>query len=124
MLQDDPRTEVDPPPVSATESKVADYEEKINRVRMKVNVSTPSVLVLTQIHYPGWRASIDGRSAPVLQTDYAFTGTLVGTGSHEIEFRFMPPTFVVGAAISLATVLAMILGWRASRRRGHRNVVH
>lgn len=95
---------------------VTKYEESANWVRIKANASAPSVLVLNQIHYPGWNAYVDGKKAPVLRADYAFTGVLVDAGNHVIEFRFLPASFVLGAAISIASILFAVVACYRQRR--------
>jgi hypothetical protein len=91
------------------------YSEGINWVRVQVNAATPSVLVLAQIYYPGWRVYVDGKRAELLRPDYAFTGTTVNAGTHDVEFRFLPTTFIVGLLISVASFLLAAAGFSKSR---------
>ena len=92
------------------------YSEGMNWVRLQVNAATPSVLVLSQIHYPGWRVYVDGKRAPLLRPDYALMGTIVNGGTHDVEFRFLPMTFFVGAMISLASVLLAAVSYAKAKR--------
>ncbi len=92
-------------------------EETNNRVRIAAAASMPSVLVLSQIYYPGWSAYIDGKKTPVIRTNYTFTGVLVDRGTHVIEFRFLPATFLWGAALSVASILLAILFAQKPLRR-------
>jgi hypothetical protein len=93
---------------------VTKYEEGRNWVRVEANAPVPSVLVLNQIYYPGWSADVDGRKAPLLRTNYAFTGTLLDAGTHVIEFRFLPASFVLGLTVSAVSVLlaGVVIGVR------------
>lgn len=72
--------------------------------------SVPSVLVLSQIAYPGWRALIDGQNAPVLTVDYALSGVSLPAGRHEVRFTFEPRLFGAGAVISLVSLAVCFLG--------------
>ena len=92
------------------------YSEGMNWVRLQLNAATPSVLVLSQIHYPGWRVYVDGKRAPLLRPDYALMGTIVNGGTHDVEFRFLPMTFFVGAMISLASVLLAAVSYAKAKR--------
>lgn len=96
------------PAPGVSRGHVERYVEGTNWVRMDVKTPEDSVLVLNQIHYPGWTATVNGRIAPVLRTNYAFTGTRVPAGSHVVEFRFLPKSFVWGAALSLCSVLLIV----------------
>jgi hypothetical protein len=102
---------------SEAASGVTKYEEGTNWVRIDVNAPAPSVLVLAQIYYPGWAAFIDGQRAPVLRTNYAFTGTVVEAGIHTIEFRFLPASFVLGTILSSVSILLMALVCVRHRRK-------
>jgi hypothetical protein len=91
------------------------YSEGLNWVRVEVTASTPSVLVLSQMHYPGWKAYVDGKRAPLLRPNYAFTGTPVNPGKHDVEFRFIPISLIVGAIVSIASLLLAVVGYSKAR---------
>jgi hypothetical protein len=91
--------------------EVVNYSEGLNWVRLEVNAALPSVVVLSQMHYPGWRVYVDGKRAPLLRPDYALMGATVNNGSHDVEFRFVPTTFIVGAIISFASLLLAAVGY-------------
>jgi MYXO-CTERM domain-containing protein len=70
-------------------------------------------LVLSEGYYPGWRASIDGREAPVVRVNVMMRGVALPAGEHEIEFRFRSRSIEAGAALSLAGLALLV----ALRRR-------
>lgn len=72
-----------------------------NSYTFHTRVSSRSVLVLSQIFYPGWKATIDGAQVPVYPVDYALTGILAPEGEHTIAFFFQPRSFKVGAVLSM-----------------------
>ena len=84
---------------------VIKYDEGMNWVHIQVNAAVPSVLVLSQIYYPGWTVDVDKTPSELLRPDYAFVGTTVDAGTHDLEFRFRPPSFIVGAIVSLISLL-------------------
>lgn len=43
-------------------------------------------LVLADVYYPAWRATIDSNPAEIIPTDYAFRGLVVPAGKHIIRF--------------------------------------
>jgi hypothetical protein len=88
------------------------YSQGLNWVDVQVNATSRSVLVLTQIHYPGWKVYVDGKPAELLRPDYAFTGAVVDAGTHQVEFRFLPITFIVGLVISAGSLVAALVVWR------------
>lgn len=94
---------------------------KVEEVTLSAQVSRPSLLVLSDTHYPGnWFAEIDGQSAPIYLTDYLFRGVLVPAGKHDVRFYFHCKAIQAGTALStvghivalLFLLVGMALEWR------------
>jgi hypothetical protein len=83
-----------------------------NRVDVRTKAGSPSVLVLGENHYPGWRAYLDGRAVEVLRVNYALRGVAVPAGEHEVSFRYRPGSALAGLVVSLLTAAALLLWWR------------
>jgi membrane protein YfhO len=90
------------------------------RVVATTSSSSSSVLVLTDTFMPGWKATVDGEPAPVLEVDHALRGVAVPSGQHRVEFTYRPSTLVAGAAVSGTTVLGLIVASLAGLRRRRR----
>jgi hypothetical protein len=91
-----------------------------NAVNLSVDSDSAGILVLSQVYYPGWQAFVDGKSAPILQTDYALTGIYVKEGPHAIKFLYRPASLKFGLAITFGTILivaTVILVFRLRRAR-------
>jgi hypothetical protein len=84
-------------------------EESDWKIQVRTESSSPSFLVLSDAHYPGWRASVDGREAHIYQTDYALRGVRVPTGAHVVSFELRPRSFRVGLTLSLSALVALAL---------------
>jgi uncharacterized membrane protein YfhO len=59
-------------------------------VTLEVESDRAGVVVLHDIHYPGWEVTVDGERKPMLRANLLFRGVEVGAGRHRIEFRFRP----------------------------------
>lgn len=68
-----------------------------------VGVATRSagVLVLSDVVYPGWRVSVDGRDRRLLRVDGGLKGVAVGPGDRVVHFTFRPASVRAGATLSL-----------------------
>jgi hypothetical protein len=77
-------------------------------------------LVLADVNYPGWQATVDDRPAKIYQADYLLRGVRVPAGRHVVRMSFRPRWLYVGAAISGVTVLLLgglgIWEWRRAAR--------
>ena len=80
-----------------------------NGFELDVNPAENSVLVISQIAYPGWYASVDGEPAAVMRANYALQAIIVGAGAHRVRFSFNPLSFRIGLFLTAiaATVIAV-----------------
>ena len=95
---------------SGGSAEVFTYEP--SRVDVRTKATAPSMLVLAENHYPGWRAYLDGRPVGVLRVNYNQRGVHVPAGEHEVSFVYRPKSVIVGAAVSLLAALGLLLWWR------------
>jgi len=93
-------------------AKVEVINHEPNRIVMKTKSSVPSILVLSENHYPGWRAYVDGSSVETLRTNYNLRGVTLDAGDHDVEFLYRPKSVLFGLAISLLTFFGLVLWWR------------
>ena len=96
-----------PPLQDVSHGSVTMVNSDVNGYQFRVQASTPGILVVSQNFFPGWKAMIDGRAAPVFRADHALTGIAVPEGSYDLHFRFQPPTFKIGAWVSLLSALGL-----------------
>jgi hypothetical protein len=78
------------------------------RVVVQTQASGQRVLVLTDAAYPGWQATIDGHSAPILTVDVMFRGVVVPPGQHQVAFTYQPASVRLGLAVSLLGLAGLI----------------
>jgi len=98
------------------EETVEMVEYTPQRVVLRVHLTAPGLVVLSDAHFPGWRARVDGRGMPLLRADGALRAVTVEAGEHRIEMVYQPRSLTVGAAISGVTIL-LTLTWVMARRR-------
>jgi hypothetical protein len=87
-----------------------------NRVRIKANAKKQSLLVLNDTWYPGWKAFVDGKSEPIVRANSVFRGVFLEPGRHDILFVYEPWQFKAGAAISIGTLLILLISGYAGYR--------
>ena len=67
-------------------AEILDYTE--NAVRIGVSSEVGGMLVVSDMYYPGWSATLDGKPLPVERVLYALRGTMIPPGYHEILYRY------------------------------------
>ncbi len=96
--------------------------DEVNRVTLDATLPRAADLVLTDVYYPGWRASVNGRVQPI-QTAFAVVRRVRGErGVNHAQFVYRPTTFLVGAFVTLFAVgfMAAVLAGRGNRPRWFR----
>jgi hypothetical protein len=105
-------------PAAAGSARITRYDPE--RVELRANARRGGMVVLNDVQYPGWKARVDGREAPIERVDYLFRGVRVGPGSHTIEMTYEPLSFKAGWIVSLVSLAglaaALAAGLRARRR--------
>jgi len=106
-----------------SEGEATNAASIISRTPTKLVVETTtskaSLLVLSEMDYPGWKVKIDGKEAGLLRADYNLRGVQVREGKHVVELSYWPDSLTKGAIISLMTALGLlgILVWEQRRLR-------
>lgn len=67
------------------------------------SLKTPGLLVVSDIDYPGWSATVDGHPASILRADGIIRGVPLTAGSHVVRFSFEPPGLALGFRVSNTT---------------------
>ena len=83
-------------------------ESGINHVKLRTESSAAGILVISQTHYPGWRASVDGDKTDVVPTNLTLTGVPVPAGAHEVRVVFEPLSFKVGLALTILSIIILL----------------
>lgn len=81
-------------------------------------------LVFFSIPYDrGWKASVNGRPAPTIQTNIGFTGIILDKGVHRIELNYLPEYIKPALGVSIL-FLMVYLGMVAQDTVGLRKSKH
>jgi hypothetical protein len=96
-----------------------------DEITYQFSANSNQFAVFSEVYYPaGWKATIDGKEAPIVKVDYVLRGLAVPAGKHTIEFNFHPDSYYRGDTISfvidILTTLIIIggiaYGWRKYKK--------
>ena len=99
---------------SPGEAQITQYEP--NRIEVSTKAGGPSILVLSENHYPGWHAYIDGHAVETLRVDYNLRGVSLPAGQHLVEFSYRPKSVLIGMAMSLFAIALLSSGILIDRK--------
>jgi hypothetical protein len=92
-------------PPRSTETVKVSYPSP-QRVELESNLESSGIVVLADIHYPGWKLTIDGQPAPIYKVNRLMRGAAVPAGVHRLVYSYEPRSFQVGGTITLAGLIA------------------
>jgi hypothetical protein len=77
---------------------------------VELSALTPitAYVVLSDVFYPGWTATLDDQPAQLYPANFAFRAVLVPPGEHRVTFTFEPLVWRAGIGIGAITLLGLI----------------
>lgn len=86
-----------------------------HRVETELEATAASMVVLAQSFYHPWTAFVDGKSARVWRANHAFQALEVGPGRHQVVLIYRDRRFLIGAVISVVSLIGVGVSWVLSR---------
>lgn len=100
----------EPPVVSVAESRPG-------LVVVDIQTGEDGLLVLSNIDYPGWQATLNGRPVEILKTNGVFQGVRISAGENQVRLAFEPVLFKWGVRISVVGIIFTVGMIVFSRRK-------
>ncbi len=109
-----------PQGISACGSALDDIQMPVHQsayVKIDAHMGCRGIVILTDASFPGWRAAVDGKAAPILETYGSVRGVVVEAGDHTVEMRYRPWSVLAGALLTACAAGATLLQIRRARRQ-------
>ena len=103
---------------NAGKAEIVSYQPDTVLIHARAN--RRAMLVLDDVDYPGWQATVDGHSEPIERVDYLLRGVPLAPGAHTVEMRYAPASWRIGwilSAVALIVLAALAAAGIAARRR-------
>ncbi|MDD6552983.1 MAG: YfhO family protein [Prevotellaceae bacterium] len=88
-------------------AKITDY--KPNHLTYSVQSSKGGVIVFSEIYYPEWTATIDGKPAELGRVDYVLRALRVPAGNHQIVLDFHPKSVKTTETVAYIGYILLLL---------------
>ena len=98
--------------------KLTAYEP--NALKYDVTSGKGGVIVFSEIYYPGWTATIDGKPAEVGRVNYVLRALRVEPGNHKVELSFQPKSIDTTETIAYVGYLLILLAAGFAIYRGRK----
>ena len=93
--------------LSSTPMTVTSFSD--TKVTGQVTTDRRGVLFTTIPYDKGWSVKLNGKQVPLEDLHDGFLCVSLEAGSHELEFSYMPPGFIFGLILSLASIGIIVL---------------
>jgi len=80
-----------------------------NEVRYRYNSSSQALAVFSEIYHPSWKATLNGEPLDVMRCNWILRCANLPAGEGEIVMRFEPQDYAIGAGISRASSILLVL---------------
>jgi hypothetical protein len=90
-------------------------EYGLNHIHLEASCLGRRILFLSEVHYPGWKAVVDGKPQKIYRANHAFRALALGPGTHRIQMVYRPASFYGGLAVTGLTAV-ILLSWGVVRR--------
>ncbi|MGO8925447.1 MAG: YfhO family protein [Limisphaerales bacterium] len=100
-----------------TSARVLDARFANQSISIHAEAPAASLVVISQSHYPAWRAYVDGRPATIWRANYAFQALEVSAGRHQIKMVYENKKLQAGEVLSGLGLLACANLWLGAHFR-------
>lgn len=80
-----------------------------NELTYTIESSNGGVVVFSEIYYPGWVATVDGRETELCRADYVLRAIRVEAGKHQVSLTFKPKSVTVTESIAYGALGILFL---------------
>lgn len=94
--------------VQSSDNTVQLLSYQPNSIFIRTTSLQDSLLFVSDVYYPGWRAFIDSTPVVINKADYAFKAIIVPKGSHIVRLVYDPLSFRIGLWVSLVGLISLV----------------
>ena len=89
--------------------KLTDY--KPNELHYTVESRQGGVVALSEIYYPGWSATVDGKAVELGRVNYVLRAFRVEAGKHDVVLEFRPASLAVTSSLAYGSIALIFAGF-------------
>ncbi|HYL76304.1 MAG TPA: YfhO family protein [Bryobacteraceae bacterium] len=112
-----------PPPIEACDGGTTEVSRyRYTSVIIRTDSPCRAMVVLADVWYPGWKATVDGKPAKLWKAYNVVRGVVVDAGQHEVLMVYRPPSVFIGAALGVLGILLCLMLRRWPGKQGWRGI--
>lgn len=83
---------------------VTQFGKAWGQTNLRVTAPSGGYLVVSDVAYPGWHATVDGADQAIWRADYLIQAIQIPPGEHTVDLRYEPDSVRLGLILSLITL--------------------
>jgi hypothetical protein len=95
-------------PESAEGSSADIVSYGLNSITVRAVIKRPCIMVLSEIDYPDWIATVGGTEREIYTADYCLRAVALEAGEHEVVFEYRSPMIRKSLVMSIASLVFAI----------------
>jgi hypothetical protein len=107
------------PARGADDVAVTSYRQ--DEITVRARMTSPGLLVMSELDYPAWKVRVDGESRPVVRANGALRAVQVPGGEHTVTWYYSSSYTRFGLAVTALTLLATAAALAILLRRSGRS---
>ncbi|NPV13713.1 YfhO family protein [candidate division WOR-3 bacterium] len=102
---------------STQKKSITAIKRTSERIELMVETDKPAILLFSEIYYPEWKATIDGKPAKLVRADYCLRALPLTPGKHKVVTWYDRTGVNLGIFISKLAFLGIVLIFFVTRPR-------
>jgi hypothetical protein len=98
------------PPALGISVSVTSYRPGDITLQLASPAPQGAALIVSENYFPGWKATVDGKAAPLDRAQYNLIGVQLPAGARSVALHFDDPAYEAGRKVTIvAIVLSLVL---------------
>lgn len=93
------------------------FENSAGKLKLSIATPLPGMLLISNHYYPGWKALVDGKPAPIHRANGILMAVYVTGGLHTVELKFDPDSLNDGIKVALGAIIVLLVLLRFALKR-------
>jgi hypothetical protein len=115
-LDAQPPYRFEPSAASADQGKIDIIAWQAQLRSFAVNSVQPGHFRLSEQHFPGWQATVDGKAVPIDYWEGAFQSVEVPAGQHVVQFHYRSRYLILGGVVTLFCLVGLLWWARIAKQ--------
>jgi hypothetical protein len=101
----------------SSEQRVRWVVDEPERLRIELDTLQDAWLVVSDAHWPGWKAMVNGQEQQIYRANYYFRAVRVPAGHSTVEMRYADHSMWLGIPVTVLSAMGILVALGLSRNR-------